>query len=208
MKDLAIIEVGEASLVENNFLNGSQLNIILAPTPPQYIKKRPAKGGGTWDYVTGGYVRKVLNLAFGWDWDFEIVDEMIRDGEVVVKGRLTVRNGDRVVVKNQYGNKEIVKKKGMDQPLSIGNDLKAAATDALKKCAAELGIAADIYNKEDFKPVKVATDPIEKSKDVERVKAFIKRAKSVEQLNQVPEALLKSNQELSDLFELKLNELQ
>ena len=174
----------------------------------QYIKKRPAKGGGTWDYVSGGHVRKVLNLAFGWDWDFEIVDEMIRDGEVVVKGRLTVRNGDRVVVKNQYGNKEIVKKKGMDQPLSIGNDLKAAATDALKKCAAELGIAADIYNKEDFKPVKVATDPIEKSKDVERVKAFIKRAKSVEQLNQVPEALLKSNQELSDLFELKLNELQ
>jgi hypothetical protein len=33
--------------------------------------------------------------------------------------------------------------------------MKAAATDCLKKCAAEIGIAADIYNKEDFRAIQV-----------------------------------------------------
>ena len=38
--------------------------------------------------------------------------------------------------------------------LDYGNDLKAAATDALKKCASELGIASDIYGSEEFKEIK------------------------------------------------------
>ena len=36
--------------------------------------------------------------------------------------------------------------------------LKSASTDALKKCASEIGIASDIYNKEDFKEVQVETE--------------------------------------------------
>jgi len=119
---------------------------------------------------------------FGWDWDFEILDEKILHGEVVVKGKLTCRSNGKTIVKMQYGNKDIVYKtekvfnddgtpkmiqkygknvqetKPTDIPLSIGNDLKAASTDCLKKCAAEIGIAADIYNKEDFNEVRVATE--------------------------------------------------
>lgn len=38
--------------------------------------------------------------------------------------------------------------------------MKAAATDALKKCAAEIGIAADIYNSEDFREVNVDVNEI------------------------------------------------
>lgn len=152
---LAIVTAHDLSLVEGNSLNGQQLKQLLKKTPAQYVHKRPAKGGGTWDYVTGGYVKKTLNLMFGWDWDFEIVEQMIMHGEVIVKGRLTCRTNGHVIVKMQYGNKDIICKKGTDVPLSIGNDLKAAATDALKKCAAEIGIAADIYNKEDFREVNV-----------------------------------------------------
>jgi hypothetical protein len=165
--DLALIDKTELSLVKENSLNEHQLAQILKRTPNQYIKKRPAKGGGTWDYVTGGYVRKVLNLMFGWDWDFEILEHTIIGGEAVVKGRLTCRTNGKQIVKTQFGNKDIIYKKqtqeeitkGLDKiPLSIGNDLKAAATDALKKCAAEIGIAADIYNKEDFNEVIVDVD--------------------------------------------------
>lgn len=165
--DLALIDKTELSLVKENSLNEHQLTQILKRTPNQYIKKRPAKGGGTWEYVTGGYVRKVLNLMFGWDWDFEILDHTIISGEAVVKGRLTCRTNGKQIVKTQFGNKDIIYKKqtqeeitkGLDKiPLSIGNDLKAAATDALKKCAAEIGIAADIYNKEDFNEVIVDVD--------------------------------------------------
>lgn len=156
-QDLALVKEKDLSMVENNSLNGQQLKHLLKATPKQYVKQRPAKGGGTWNYVTGGYVRKVLNLMFGWDWDFEILDERIEieAKEVIVKGKLTCRTNGHTIVKMQYGNKDIMFRKNSQIPLSIGNDMKAAATDALKKCAAEIGIAADIYNAEDFKPVAV-----------------------------------------------------
>lgn len=165
--ELALVSASDLSLVEDNSLNKNQLAQILRKTPSQYVKKRPAKGGGTWDYVTGGYVKKCLNIMFGWDWDFEIVEQMALHGEAIVKGRLTCRSNGRTIVKMQFGNKDIIYKKQSDEernkgleriPLSIGNDFKAATTDCLKKCAAEIGIAADIYNKEDFREVAVDTD--------------------------------------------------
>ena len=165
--ELAIIVESDLSLVDDNNLNKNQLSLLLRKTPPQFIKKRPAKGGGTWDYVSGGYVKKCLNLMFGWDWSFEIIDEKILYGEAIVKGKLTCRSNGREIIKMQFGNKDIVFKKQTDAevskgleriPLSIGNDLKSAATDCLKKCAAEIGIAADIYNKEEFKEAMVVSD--------------------------------------------------
>lgn len=156
-KDLALVRKEDLSLVDNNSLNEKQLSILLKNTPKQFVKQRPAKGGGTWNYVTGGYVRKVLNLMFGWDWSFEILDEkiLLDAKEVIVKGKLTCRSNGKEIVKMQYGNKDIIFRKNSEIPLSIGNDMKAAATDALKKCAAEIGVAADIYNAEDFRPIKV-----------------------------------------------------
>jgi len=163
---LALVSAEDLSLVTDNRLNENQLQQILKRTPPQYIKKRPAKGGGQWDYVTGGYVKKCLNIMFGWDWDFEIVEQLVQHGEAIVKGRLTCRTNGKAIIKMQFGNKDIMYKKQTNEeiqkgaeriPLSIGNDLKAAATDCLKKCAAEIGIAADIYNKEDFNEVRIDT---------------------------------------------------
>lgn len=179
--ELALVSPEDLSLVKDNTLNELQLQQILKRTPPQYVKKRPAKGGGQWEYVSGGYVKKCLNIMFGWDWDFEILEQIIQDGEAIVKGKLTCRTNGKTIVKMQFGNKDIafktekvfnedgtpkmIEKNGVMKqettpttiPLSIGNDLKAAATDCLKKCAAEIGIAADIYNKEDFKEVQVDT---------------------------------------------------
>lgn len=163
---LALVNAEDLSLVTDNRLNQNQLQQILKRTPQQYIKKKPAKGGGQWDYVTGGYVKKCLNIMFGWDWDFEIIEQMAMHGEAIVKGKLTCRTGGRAIVKMQFGNKDIMYKKQSPEeiqrgseriPLSIGNDFKAATTDCLKKCAAEIGIAADIYNKEDFNEVKIDT---------------------------------------------------
>ena len=167
--ELALINASDLSLIEDNALTAKQLKQLLKKTPAQYVHSRPAKGGGTWDYVTGGYVKKVLNIMFGWQWSFEIVDEKILHGEVVVKGRLTCTSNGITISKMQYGNKDIICKKGTDTPLSIGNDMKAAATDALKKCAAELGIAADIYNKLDFKEVNVYVEPEIKIEDLEQL---------------------------------------
>jgi hypothetical protein len=184
---LALVNPTDLSLVENNSLNPKQLAFILKRTPKQFVKQRPAKGGGTWDYVSGGYVKKILNLAFGFDWDFEIIDEkiLIEAKEVVVKGKLTIRTNGKTITKMQYGNKDIIFRtepdfnddgtpkmvqkygktvqatKPSNIPLSVGNDMKSAATDCLKKCASEIGIAADIYNSDEFKEVFVDTEPKE-----------------------------------------------
>lgn len=182
---LALVSPEELSLVDGNSLNEKQLKLILQRTPKKYIHQRPAKGGGTWDYVTGGYIKKCLNLMFGWDWDFEILDEKIMFGEAIVKGKLTCRSNQRTIIKMQFGNKDIMYKRDVDKegnkiPLSIGNDLKAAATDCLKKCAAEIGISADIYNKEDFNEIKV---------DTENTKYSLETLKSLydEKINLIPE---------------------
>lgn len=157
MSDLALITAKDLSLVESS-LNERQLKIIVSKTPEKYVRSRPAKGGGTWDYVSGGYVKKLLNLAFGFEWDFEITNQMVMHNEAIVQGKLTIRTNGKVIVKTQFGNKDIIYKKGTETPLSIGNDLKSAATDCLKKCAAEFGFVADIYNKLDFREVEITPE--------------------------------------------------
>lgn len=150
---LALIKPSEITKVENNALNAFQLQTLLKRTPKAYVKERPAKGGGKWKFVSGGYVKKVLNLMFGWDWDFEVVSEQVAYGQVIVKGKLTCRSNGKEIVKMQFGKKDIVFKRGTNDPLDIGNDFKAATTDALKKCASEIGVAADIYNADEFREV-------------------------------------------------------
>ena len=149
-------ETKDKLMLGNSFLTAKQLLGILQRTPKNHIYTRPAKGGGTWDYVTGTYIKKVLNHVFGWMWDFRIAGERLEYGQVIVKGELTVKNkkGEALVTKMQYGRADIKLKKGTKQPLDLGNDFKSAATDALKKCASEFGIASDIYGKNEFKEIR------------------------------------------------------
>lgn len=151
--EVALIKESELSLIEDNALKGKQLALILKKTPSKYLKKRPAKGGGTWDYVSGSYVRKCLNLLFGWDWSFEVVKSEVLASQVIILGKLICNTNGKTITKMQYGKKDIMYKKGTETPLDLGNDFKAATTDALKKCASEIGIAGDVYGKEDFKEI-------------------------------------------------------
>ena len=150
-------------------LTDKQLNMILGKTPEKYIKKRPGKGGKEWDYVDVAYITKCLNLMFGWDWDFEIMDEKILDKQVIVKGKLTCRSSAKSITKMQYGRKDIAFLKNSTEPLDLGNDLKSAASDSLKKCASLIGIASDIYGGEDFKEVKVI-DELEEIMELYKLK--------------------------------------
>jgi hypothetical protein len=207
--EIVKIEAKELSLVENNSLNANQLALLLKKTPKQYVHTRPAKGGGTWDYVSGGYVRKVLNLMFGWDWDFEVVSEQVVGKQVIVKGKLTCRVNNRQIVKMQFGCKEVICRSGTETPLNLGNDFKAAATDALKKCAAELGIAADIYNKQDFKEITVNTqsnDQVNDLTEVKRITDFIADAKTPELLVTVYDSV--QHYGLVKIYDAKLSELK
>lgn len=154
------LKSSDFSKIENNSLNSKQLDFMFRKTPKEQIYTRPAKGGGVWSYVTGTYVKKVLNMMFGWDWDFEIVEFKydLTIKQVYVLGKLKCRSNGKEIIKMQFGRKDIICKKGTDIPLDLGNDLKAASTDALKKCANELGIASDVYSPNEFKEIEVIDD--------------------------------------------------
>lgn len=214
-KDLALISKNELTKVENSVFNAHQIQMLLKRTPRQYVQERPAKGGGKWKFVSGGYVKKALNIMFAWDWDFEILDKQILFNEVVVTGKLTCRSNGKTITKTQIGNKEIVFKKGTKDPLSIGNDFKAAATDALKKCAAEIGIAADVYNANEFREVSidVSEDPtpaeIQRQKEIDRLKKLINNAKSLEELEKLGVHVEKmADESINEVYNSRLSEYE
>ena len=170
------VEVSKLIRVDSG-LSEKQVQKFFTATPQDKIRTRPAKGGGEWSYVSGSYVTQVLNSLFGFNWSFEIITPMSealatsKSGTVVVQGKLSVKIGDNWITKEQYGRKEVAFKRGTSDPLDFGNDMKAAATDAKKKCASELGLFADVYAQEDFFEATVVADQVDDKKVDEIAKA-------------------------------------
>lgn len=140
MSDLTVIE-----------LNETQRMMLEQKTAPQLIRFRAGRGGKQYPFVDIAEVIRALNDAFNWDWDFETDQEEIlhvqgKPFEVKVRGRLTVRVSGRQLVKMQYGAQAIEFKKDSDEPVSLADCYKGAASDALKKCASELGLFLDLYD--------------------------------------------------------------
>ena len=181
-----------------SLMNQNQIQKIWNSTPSRFKYQRPAKGGGSWTYIKGSYVRKVLDSVFGFNWSFEVETTLAEafevaklTGAVVVKGTLIGRvksDGEWVELrKTQFGRADVkwemtaattetgtviyeTDKNGRRKPkrvrkideytkspipLDLGNDFKAAATDALKKCASLLGIGADVYEADEFMEIQI-----------------------------------------------------
>lgn len=120
------------------------LTVLNAKTPKDKIKTRPGRGGKSFSYVETGYVIKQLDKAFNHLWEWEIVEEKVGETQVWVKGRLTAWLAPGFSIKKEaYGGSDI--KKSNDLVIDIGDDLKSASSDALKKSASMLGIASDVY---------------------------------------------------------------
>lgn len=150
--DPAAIARDERQKLLMQTLNEAQVDFLLQRTPKHEIKTRQGRGGMQFSYVEHGYVTERLNLVFGFNWDFEVVDKQILEDEVIVEAKLTVRTpGSQTIVKTQFGGADIKRhtsgaKSG--RPLSIADDYKAAASDALKKCASLLGVGLDLYGRD------------------------------------------------------------
>lgn len=125
-----------------------QVQQLAAMTPPEFIKRRKGRGGMMLDYVEANYIVARLNSAFRFNWDFTVVDKIIstKSKSIATLGRLTVRFADgQVVTKEQWGSAEIKTYRESNEAVDVPDDLKASASDALKKCASLLGIAWDVY---------------------------------------------------------------
>ena len=115
--------------------------LLEKPFSPDQIKQREGVFGDVLDYVEASAVIYRLNEAFEAEWMFEILDHHIYEKEVVVLGKLTAQG----IAKCQFGKSKITLTKDEKRQVSIGDDLKAAASDCIKKCATLWGIGLHLY---------------------------------------------------------------
>ena len=114
-------------------------------TPKGLVKKKQG-----FDYVELSYMKSIANEQFpGWSWNI-IKGEALGSNAYVVHGRLKWldnglwREGDMVAAHR------IQTKRGTDEFVDIGNDIKSANTDCMKKALnVYMDIAADVYRSED-----------------------------------------------------------
>ena len=107
---------------------------------PGLIKKRKGRGGLVLDYLETATVIRRLNEAFGSDWSFRVLEHGV-DTEAKtawVLGELTALG----LIKQQFGAKDIYEKS------TLGDNLKSAASDCLKKCATLFGVGLHLYEDE------------------------------------------------------------
>jgi len=190
VKNQVVVKQDELTLTTNkqNFFNLEQLKKIRHKTPPSMIYERPAKGGGKWRYVKAADVIMALNTTFGGFWDFSIITDeatalemAVKTKSVVVRGKLTITNPTTgvSVSREQYGRKDVMFKKNTNEPMDFGNDMKAAASDALKKCASQFGLFNDIYRDNELMEIEVVgNEEPEESQVSESVKRVIELNKS------------------------------
>ena len=142
--ELATI-MGSSIVEKNNAITKQHKEVSKIETPKGFIKKKQG-----FDYVELSYMKSVANEQYpGWSWNI-ITTEVLGSEAFVVHGRLKwfdngiMRQGDMVAAHR------IQKKRGTNEFVDIGNDVKSANTDTMKKAFnVYMDIAADVYRSED-----------------------------------------------------------
>lgn len=128
-------------------MDSEQLSALQRPFSPEEIRQREGSFGKTLDYLETHTVIQRLNEALGGDWSFHVVEHMVREdiSEVIVVGKLIADE----IVKMQIGSAALKRNRQSGELVCLGDDLKAAASDALKKCATLLGVGLQLYRSEE-----------------------------------------------------------
>jgi len=140
-KDLSISHIKDAL----QGITKQHKKVSKIETPRGFVKKKLG-----FDYVELSYMKSIANEQFpGWSWTI-IKSEALGSEAYVVHGRLkwfdngVWREGDMVAAHR------IQKKRGTNEFVDVGNDLKSANTDTMKKAFnVYMDIAADVYRSED-----------------------------------------------------------
>lgn len=131
-------------------------SILDKPFPWDVVRTRPGAFGDELRYVEApAYIRR-LNEAFDANWSWTISDYQIRDAEVIVHGVLAAAG----VSKHAFGGATITTNRN-GETVSLADNLKAAATDAMKKACSLLGLGLDLHNIEQRSESRSATDVAE-----------------------------------------------
>lgn len=115
--------------------------ILERPFPPEVVRRRPGRNGADITYLEAHVVVARLNEAFAGEWSFTIEKHEILEDEVIVLGRLTAGG----ITKSAFGSSSVTRTRDGNRIVSLGQDLKAAASDSLKKGSTLLGVGLTLH---------------------------------------------------------------
>ena len=113
------------------------------PFPNNVIKIRQDAGTGNkpLSYVGHPDYTRRLDALFPFSWDFRTEVVGLTDTTVAVKGSLSITLADgRTITRENFGNGSI------NRGFPLGDAMKVAAVDALKKCCSTFGIGLHLYD--------------------------------------------------------------
>jgi len=115
--------------------------LLEKPFPKNLIQTRKGNFGEEINYIEACHYIKRLNEVFDGAWNFEVLEHKILEEEVIVLGMLTAGG----VVKTAFGGSGITRSRENGKPFCIADDIKAAATDSLKKACSLFGLGLYLY---------------------------------------------------------------
>ena len=138
------IEALNESPMKTDMLVSKHQMVSEEPTPQDVVK---SKNG--FDYVDEGYMRWRLNQHYP-IWSWEVVKyETLGDKAIVVHGRLKIMDEDVPRSFDSVAAHRIAVARSGGGYVDLGNDLKAANSDAFKVAVNRLcNVADDVYRKQ------------------------------------------------------------
>ena len=108
------------------------------------IRNDAGTGGKDLSYVGHPDYTRRLDRMFPFAWDFRTEVVGLTDTTVGVKGSLSITLADgRVITRENYGHGNI------NRGFPLGDAMKTACVDALKKCCSMFGIGLHLYDGDD-----------------------------------------------------------
>jgi len=130
----------------------AQARALAAPIPDRFIERKPGASGA--DYIGHDVITAYLNAIVP-DWTFTLVDQIWGPAAEVVTKKGTVPGRDGAIVGGVWrmvatvdGHTRTVDEVGTSEHPAMhhdGENLKLAASDAIKRCAMRLGLGLDLW---------------------------------------------------------------
>ena len=141
MNDIIQIENLESIELVRKAITDKHKNVSNIKTPKPFIKKKMGM-----EYVEYSYMREIADKEFpGWSWKV-VNTEVLGSEAYVVHGRLKFYDEGIWRECDVTASHRIQKQRGTNDFVDIGNDVKAANTDAIKKAFnMYMNIADDVY---------------------------------------------------------------
>lgn len=141
MSDIIQIENLESIELVRKAITDKHKNVSNIKTPKPFIKKKMGM-----EYVEYSYMREIADKEFpGWSWKV-VSTEVLGSEAYVVHGRLKFYDEGIWRKCDVTASHRIQKQRGTNDFVDIGNDVKAANTDAIKKAFnMYMNIADDVY---------------------------------------------------------------